>query len=417
MAKVRKVSRVGVKSFLARGGDALLFGPFNLHNFLADSFHPGLDRRDTRLDCLDSVLPGLVRRLALLQLLYLLLEPPDRPFRRVFGGACPLRQGSVKRALPADERRLGVLGEDWLESAPVIGGHAGVVEHFIDLGQKSRNLRRGNVDLKMGGVMVAGGLAGSTLGAWLFRALREQGQIELVISICAGEPGAQYLMAWISNNGVGTATDEIAGLAYLRDAASGGYAQAKFQLAELMLDGLGVPRDETGAAQMFGEAAESGHAASQNALALLYVTGRGGVAQDLVESAEWAIKSGRQGNADAQLFISGLYRDGLGLDQDDAQAFNWAVLAANQNFGPAQLRLASYYADGLGVEADIHEAYFWWALGTLNAYGEYSPLIESLREDLIPIIPAAQRADLDRQAFNWLGIFEGAIDPDVDPLE
>ena len=43
-------------------------------------------------------------------------------------------------------------------------------------------------------------------------------------------------MAWISNNGVGTATDEIAGLAYLRDAASGGYAQAKFQLAELMLD-------------------------------------------------------------------------------------------------------------------------------------------------------------------------------------
>ena len=233
----------------------------------------------------------------------------------------------------------------------------------------------------------------------------------------AGEPGAQYLMAWISNNGVGTATDEIAGLAYLRDAASGGYAQAKFQLAELMLDGLGVPRDETGAAQMFGEAAESGHAASQNALALLYVTGRGGVAQDLVESAEWAIKSGRQGNADAQLFISGLYRDGLGLDQDDAQAFNWAVLAANQNFGPAQLRLASYYADGLGVEADIHEAYFWWALGTLNAYGEYSPLIESLREDLIPIIPAAQRADLDRQAFNWLGIFEGAIDPDVDPLE
>ena len=50
---------------------------------------------------------------------------------------------------------------------------AGVMAHW----------RRGNVDLKMGGVMVAGGLAGSTLGTWLFRALREQGQIELVISI------------------------------------------------------------------------------------------------------------------------------------------------------------------------------------------------------------------------------------------
>ena len=50
---------------------------------------------------------------------------------------------------------------------------AGVMAHW----------RRGNVDFKMGGVMVVGGLAGSALGAWLFRELREQGQIDLVISI------------------------------------------------------------------------------------------------------------------------------------------------------------------------------------------------------------------------------------------
>jgi hypothetical protein len=42
--------------------------------------------------------------------------------------------------------------------------------------------RRGNVDLPMGGVLLAGGLCGSTLGVWLFRVLREQGQIDLVIS-------------------------------------------------------------------------------------------------------------------------------------------------------------------------------------------------------------------------------------------
>ena len=50
---------------------------------------------------------------------------------------------------------------------------AGVMAHW----------RRGNGDFKMGGVMVVGGLAGSALGAWLFRELREQGQIELVISV------------------------------------------------------------------------------------------------------------------------------------------------------------------------------------------------------------------------------------------
>jgi uncharacterized membrane protein YfcA len=43
--------------------------------------------------------------------------------------------------------------------------------------------RRGNVDFKMGGVLVVGGVLGSTLGAWLFRLLREQGQVDLVISI------------------------------------------------------------------------------------------------------------------------------------------------------------------------------------------------------------------------------------------
>ena len=43
--------------------------------------------------------------------------------------------------------------------------------------------RRRNVDLKMGAVLLAGGLVGSTFGVWLFKLLRELGQIELVISL------------------------------------------------------------------------------------------------------------------------------------------------------------------------------------------------------------------------------------------
>ncbi len=41
--------------------------------------------------------------------------------------------------------------------------------------------RRGGVDLRMGGVMIAGGLAGSLIGAALFRALQTSGQIDLII--------------------------------------------------------------------------------------------------------------------------------------------------------------------------------------------------------------------------------------------
>ena len=43
--------------------------------------------------------------------------------------------------------------------------------------------RRGNVDFKMGAVLLTGGLIGSTFGVFLFKMLRELGQIDLVIML------------------------------------------------------------------------------------------------------------------------------------------------------------------------------------------------------------------------------------------
>jgi uncharacterized membrane protein YfcA len=43
------------------------------------------------------------------------------------------------------------------------------------------HMRRGGVDLKMGGVMIGGGAVGSLVGAALFRLLQASGQIDLVI--------------------------------------------------------------------------------------------------------------------------------------------------------------------------------------------------------------------------------------------
>lgn len=45
------------------------------------------------------------------------------------------------------------------------------------------HMRRGGVDLKMGGVMIAGGFLGSIIGAVLFRALQSTGQIDVVIGL------------------------------------------------------------------------------------------------------------------------------------------------------------------------------------------------------------------------------------------
>ena len=43
-------------------------------------------------------------------------------------------------------------------------------------------LRRQAVDIKMGAILLAGGLTGSTVGVYLFQFLREQGQIELAVN-------------------------------------------------------------------------------------------------------------------------------------------------------------------------------------------------------------------------------------------
>lgn len=50
---------------------------------------------------------------------------------------------------------------------------SGVIAHW----------RRGNVDFKMGTVLLAGGLVGSTLGVWIFALLRDLGQIDLVVRL------------------------------------------------------------------------------------------------------------------------------------------------------------------------------------------------------------------------------------------
>jgi hypothetical protein len=43
--------------------------------------------------------------------------------------------------------------------------------------------RRGNVDFKMGAVLLAGGLVGSGAGVWAYSTLREIGQLDLVIAV------------------------------------------------------------------------------------------------------------------------------------------------------------------------------------------------------------------------------------------
>jgi len=45
------------------------------------------------------------------------------------------------------------------------------------------HLKKGTIDLKLGTVLLIGGIAGSTLGAWVFALLRSVGQLDLFVSL------------------------------------------------------------------------------------------------------------------------------------------------------------------------------------------------------------------------------------------
>ena len=73
------------------------------------------------------------------------------------------------------------------------------------------HMRRGGVDLKMGGVMIVGGLLGSFVGAGIFRLLQSSGQIDVVIGLLY-----VLILGWI---GTLMLLDSLKTLGYLKTKA------------------------------------------------------------------------------------------------------------------------------------------------------------------------------------------------------
>jgi len=75
------------------------------------------------------------------------------------------------------------------------------------------HMRRGGVDLKMGGVMIVGGLLGSFAGAGMFRLLQSSGQIDVVIGLLY-----VLILGWI---GTLMFIDSLKTLGYLKTKQAG----------------------------------------------------------------------------------------------------------------------------------------------------------------------------------------------------
>jgi tetratricopeptide (TPR) repeat protein len=110
---------------------------------------------------------------------------------------------------------------------------------------------------------------------------------------------------------------------------SSGDVNAQFELAWLYTNGLGTTKDLEKAAQYFTKAATQGHVEAQNKLGQLYLYGQG-VTQDRAQAIKWLSAAGEGGWGDAQFTLGQLYLKGEGTEVNLVEADKWLNLAAKQ---------------------------------------------------------------------------------------
>ena len=122
------------------------------------------------------------------------------------------------------------------------------------------------------------------------------------------------------------------------------------------------------------ELALKGDAAAQLVVGLSYDIGSRGQSINKKEAVKWYRLSAEQGNANAQLFLGGMYDEGRGVTQDYKEAVKWYRLAAEQGDAVAQYGLGVGYAKGQGVLQDYKEAVKWVRLAAEqgNAEAQFS---------------------------------------------
>jgi len=105
-----------------------------------------------------------------------------------------------------------------------------------------------------------------------------------------------------------------------------------------------------------------------------------------------------QGNADAQLNLGQLYRQGQGLSQDYAEAIKWYLRAAEQGHVIAQNNLGYMYGTGAGVPKDNVQAHMWFIIAAASGHRGAISNRDEVAEQMTP----AEIAESQTLAREWM---------------
>jgi TPR repeat protein len=161
-------------------------------------------------------------------------------------------------------------------------------------------------------------------------------------------PGRERLSPFEQGMAASTTGDYAKALGLWQSLADGdknavdnkGDMNAQFEVAWLYTNGLGTPKNLEQAAFYFGKAAAQGHVEAQYKLGQLYLYGQG-VAQDYAQAVIWLSAAAEQGSGEAQLTLGRLYVAGEGIPINLNEADKWLNLAAKQGVKGANEALSN----------------------------------------------------------------------------
>lgn len=114
-----------------------------------------------------------------------------------------------------------------------------------------------------------------------------------------------------------------------------------------------------------------GYAPSQYKLGMSHEYGHLGLAVDAKRAIAWYTKAAQQGEADAELALSGWYLIGHEplIPQSNKEAFLWAKKAGNKGLSKAEYAMGYFMEHGIGTTQNLEEARKWYirAAGQGNA--------------------------------------------------
>ena len=214
---------------------------------------------------------------------------------------------------------------------------------------------------------------------------------------------AQYEVALMYANGVGTAQDLEQAIEWVRRAAQRGLPAAQYLLASRYAHGVVVEKDEKAALWWYQCAAEQGHAKA------LVKWGRM-VAPGLPEAALRTYRQAAElGLPEAEFALSQALEKGEGCEVDAEGALDWCLRAAQRGLAAAQSAMGERYAAGRSVLRDPDEAAAWFRLAARQNFARAQLALEHMlpsksRRDKVRKRPSA--AERRQSADRWLRIAE-----------